>query len=317
MKLTKLGAYKKKRVGIGLERGIQKLELRRFRKEEQARKGELKAARARAWMEKLLIRVFSGVLYTVFVVGCIFLDKTSTAFAIACMAWLCCSEFFRIVKLADYQPCDVLGLFAAILFPIASLENSYLLLMIIAIVYGMVLALWYLLNPRAGIADVCLSFFGPVYTSLLFSHIVLIRCVTACENPALLTFAVMGSVWLGDVGAYFIGCMFGKHRLCPTISPNKSVEGFFGGLVATYIVWILMYALQLIPISLAYASLCALVVGILSVVGDLFESRLKRAVNIKDSGAIMPGHGGLLDRSDSMLFGCTTAYILLLLGGLI
>ena len=78
-----------------------------------------------------------------------------------------------------------------------------------------------------------------------------------------------------------------------------------------------MYALQLIPISLAYASLCALVVGILSVVGDLFESRLKRAVNIKDSGAIMPGHGGLLDRSDSMLFGCTTAYILLLLGGLI
>ena len=70
-------------------------------------------------------------------------------------------------------------------------------------------------------------------------------------------------------------------------------------------------------ISLGYALICGLGVGIVSVIGDLFESRIKRSVHLKDSGTIMPGHGGLLDRSDSMLFGCTAAYFLLVLGGLI
>ena len=117
--------------------------------------------------------------------------------------------------------------------------------------------------------------------------------------------------------AYFVGSAIGAHKLAPRISPSKSVEGFFGGIVGSVIVWVIM-ALFLVPdLDLALAVACGLVVGIASVVGDLFESRLKRGVGVKDSGNLIPGHGGLLDRSDSMLFGGTAAYFLLLFGGVL
>lgn len=303
--------------GLGLERGIKKLEERRSQKESVRQKGELKTQRARAWTEKLLLRVFSGVLYSVAVVSCIYADPTSTAFAIAAMAWLCCSEFFHMIKLAHYNPYDFVGLFVALLFPILALFNSYTLLLSTAILYALVLSVLYIASPHVTIADTALSFFAPMYTSLLFSHIVLLRCSQPNFSAAVLTLVVMCSVWANDISAYFVGCNFGKHPLAPTISPHKSIEGFYGGLAASVAVWFCIYYFGLVHISLGYALICGLVVGIVSVIGDLFESRIKRSVHLKDSGTIMPGHGGLLDRSDSMLFGCTAAYFLLVLGGLI
>ena len=133
----------------------------------------------------------------------------------------------------------------------------------------------------------------------------------------LLTFGVMGSVWVNDAAAYFVGSRFGRHRLAPQISPNKSMEGLWGGLVGCVVIWLAIAALHVRGIGFPLAILCGVLVGAFSVVGDLFESRLKRGVGVKDSGSIMPGHGGLLDRSDSMLFGCTVAYVLLHLGGIL
>ena len=160
-----------------------------------------------------------------------------------------------------------------------------------------------------------LTAFGPIYTSFAFASIVLLRKIDPGLNGALVTLGIMFSIWANDAFAYFVGSAIGSHKLAPKISPNKSVEGFVGGLVGSVLVWVLLGAFVLTELPIYQAVLFGIVVGIVSVVGDLFESRLKRGVGVKDSGNVIPGHGGLLDRSDSMLFGSTAALILLFVGG--
>ncbi len=108
-------------------------------------------------------------------------------------------------------------------------------------------------------------------------------------------------VWAMDSCAYFAGKMWGRHKLAKTVSPGKTYEGVLGGLVGT--VFICLFAswmLHITPAKLLYVVLLAIVVAAMSVVGDLFESMLKRQANLKDSGSILPGHGGMLDRIDSL-----------------
>lgn len=110
-------------------------------------------------------------------------------------------------------------------------------------------------------------------------------------------------IWAADIGAYFSGKRFGKTKLAPSVSPGKTVEGLFGGLlfVAVLFVPILVMNLELRDASLLL--LTVMVTALVSVGGDLFESKLKRYVNLKDSSQILPGHGGVLDRIDSLLAG--------------
>ena len=114
---------------------------------------------------------------------------------------------------------------------------------------------------------------------------------------------VFGLVWCADSGAYFVGRKFGKRKLAPRVSPNKSIEGLMGGLATSAVVAVAVgyYALphELLP-QLAFLVLSG-VATLSSVLGDLFESMLKRRAGIKDSGTILPGHGGVLDRIDSLL----------------
>jgi len=111
--------------------------------------------------------------------------------------------------------------------------------------------------------------------------------------------AILG-VWVADISAYFVGKALGKNKLCPSISPGKSVEGFMGGVVfgtaAAALFWILM-----MQMSTLIALALALLLIVISVAGDLGESALKRAVGVKDSGKMLPGHGGILDRIDALL----------------
>jgi phosphatidate cytidylyltransferase len=110
-------------------------------------------------------------------------------------------------------------------------------------------------------------------------------------------------VWSADSGAYFVGRKLGRRKMAPNVSPNKSVEGLAGGLVTglLVVIGISVFRLQLTGVSLiAFVALSALTI-LASVLGDLFESMLKRRADIKDSGNILPGHGGVLDRIDSLL----------------
>lgn len=127
-------------------------------------------------------------------------------------------------------------------------------------------------------------------------------------------------IWLADIAAYFIGKQFGKHALAPQISPKKTWEGFFGAIVVVAVVTFIsgFIILQIDTTRLMSLWVLAILVTIISVVGDLFESYLKRQIGIKDSGQLLPGHGGLLDRIDSLIAAAPVfamgVYLLTLLG---
>ncbi|MCH4084226.1 MAG: phosphatidate cytidylyltransferase [Olsenella sp.] len=262
-------------------------------------------------------RVVSGAIYALGTVACLFLGTWPTAILIAVMAFLCCSEFLKMSRRSGRMPNDVIALVFAVVFPFAPLSNISDAEFFVIFALLVVCACWYVSTPRANLGDVALTVFGPIYTSLAFSSIVIIRDSFPSWRGALLTFAVMGSIWLSDSTAYFVGSKFGKHKLAPRISPNKTIEGFWGGLAGSVLVWIIVYFLRVWNINLVYAIVCGVLVNIAAVAGDLFESRLKRGVGVKDSGNLMPGHGGMLDRSDSLLFGGMTAFLLLRLGGIL
>ncbi len=138
-----------------------------------------------------------------------------------------------------------------------------------------------------------------LYIPFLLSHLVLLR---GLENGPYWVLMLFVMTWGNDTAAYFAGVNFGKRKLCPSISPNKSVEGLIGGFAGS-VAGALIFKLALFPaITLADSIFLALIVGVIGPFGDLAESLLKRSSGVKDSGALIPGHGGILDRIDSILF---------------
>jgi len=143
------------------------------------------------------------------------------------------------------------------------------------------------------------------YGVFLPGHFLLLR---AQPQGLALMFLVLLGTWAADTGAYFIGTRWGRHKLAPAISPKKSVEGALGGILLTMVVT--QYVNNRLQIGLLPGWVLGGVVGIAAVVGDLFESALKREAGVKDSGWILPGHGGVLDRIDSLLFTIPVVYYL-------
>jgi phosphatidate cytidylyltransferase len=153
--------------------------------------------------------------------------------------------------------------------------------------------------------ELMFSVFGLIYLAFLPLYLVLIRDSAQGVHWTILFLLI---VWSGDTGAYFAGKRFGRHKLYEKISPKKTIEGGLGGLGSGVIIAIL-YKLLLFPsMSWAAAVFIPIFVGAVSQVGDLCESFLKRAFNRKDSGSLLPGHGGLLDRFDGVVFSLPAMY---------
>ncbi|MCH3968289.1 MAG: phosphatidate cytidylyltransferase [Atopobiaceae bacterium] len=291
-------------------------EERREAHESQRVVGDLKSQKVRGGAERVLTRTTSGAIYAITILVCLYLGPIATDLLVAAMSWLCCSEFFRIIRMGGRMPNEFIGLAFAVAFPVSVLlHGSVMLFLLFCLVFAV--GVWYVATPRASIADVAATVFGPVYTGLMLSAIVSIRVCDAGGEGALLTFAVMASVWINDAAAYFVGSRIGRHPLAPRISPHKSIEGLVGGILGSLVVWLAIAFIGVRSVSLPLAVCAALLSAAASVMGDLFESRLKRGAGVKDSGNLMPGHGGLLDRSDSMIFGCMVAYFVLLMGGVL
>jgi phosphatidate cytidylyltransferase len=137
------------------------------------------------------------------------------------------------------------------------------------------------------------------------AHAVLLRDID--EHGALAVYTVLLAVWAGDAAAYFGGLLLGRHKLAPTVSPGKTWEGLIAGTLATIAVtFIALYEQSFlsIPESLALGA----VIAIVAPLGDLFESALKRDAEVKDSGRLLGGHGGVLDRIDALLFTFAAAF---------
>ena len=117
-----------------------------------------------------------------------------------------------------------------------------------------------------------------------------------------------------DTGAYFAGTAFGRHKLCPAISPGKTIEGFVGGLASALLVTLLSGPLLFANINLSKLAVLSLLLSVFVVAGDLTESIFKRSNQVKDSGSILPGHGGILDRVDSILAAAPVLYYIVAFG---
>ncbi|NTW27877.1 MAG: phosphatidate cytidylyltransferase [Coriobacteriia bacterium] len=173
---------------------------------------------------------------------------------------------------------------------------------------------WHVLFVRSRMADTATTVFGALYTGFLLGFLVLI--VHTFHAGMVLALAVVISSWANDSLAYLVGSIFGRHKLLPRISPKKSVEGLIAGFVGTLIVWVALALL--IPstgVSVGLAIALSFALGLASIIGDLFESRLKREAGVKDSGNSLPGHGGFLDRLDALILTCLVAYWILHWGG--
>jgi len=146
---------------------------------------------------------------------------------------------------------------------------------------------------------------GLIYLPFLLGHLIPLRLLTDGRQWIFLTLIAIMSC---DTCAYFIGSKIGKRKLYPAVSPNKSVEGAIGGLVGA-VLGVLLAKVCFLPIIGFFAAvLIGLLLGIMGQLGDLFESLLKRACQVKDSGNMIPGHGGILDRLDSLLFAFPVIY---------
>jgi len=149
---------------------------------------------------------------------------------------------------------------------------------------------------------------GVVYIPVLFSYLILIRNGEQIEG-AYWVFLTLAIVFAGDIGALYTGTFFGKHKLNPTVSPKKTIEGSLGGIAVNIVVGICFKMLLLPELSWGISFLFFISLGLMGQMGDLFESGLKRMAGVKDSGGIFPGHGGILDRADATLFAAPVAYL--------
>ncbi|QQR80732.1 MAG: phosphatidate cytidylyltransferase [Deltaproteobacteria bacterium] len=232
--------------------------------------------------------------------------KLVVIFCIAAGLW----EFFSLIQLPKNEKLYgmVLGLthLLFILFCPHFLEKSLLEISGILI---LVLA-YFCFCPgqiEGAIGRIASLFLGILYIGTFGGLIGLIR---DWENGLFWMSFLMATVWMNDTTAYFTGRAFGKHKLAPKVSPGKSIEGFVGGMVGSWLGFFIFWFIFHQPIDVKHGLILATIIAIVGPIGDLSESLLKRSVGAKDSGTMIPGHGGMLDRIDALLFAAPIVYFL-------
>ena len=146
---------------------------------------------------------------------------------------------------------------------------------------------------------------GIIYIPVLLSFLIVIR---HSPQGMIWIFFLLAIVFAGDISALYVGTLVGRHKLCPAVSPGKTIEGSLGGIAANLAIGGIAKILFLPQLPWGLSILFFMAVGIAGQVGDLFESELKRSSKVKDSGGLLPGHGGFLDRIDALLFAAPVAY---------
>jgi len=293
-------------------------------------------------MSELTLRILFAVVAAPLALLIVLVGGAPLAALLAVVSALGAWEFFRIARASGHRPLDDVGIALAGLVPLA-LHAQYLGLValrpaFLAVVALAVLAATIWLRGVEGqpLGSAATSLLGVVYTAGMLSFGYGIRYhdivrgydVVGAHRVALgsLSFGVapggvllifpMVVTWASDIGAYFVGRALGKRKLIPSVSPGKTVAGAVGGLAASMLVAWAFARWVLVPIAnLGFTPWGALLFGALvsaaAQVGDLFESLLKREARVKDSSHIIPGHGGILDRFDSLIFVLPLSYLLL------
>lgn len=274
-------------------------------------------------LKNFIIRTLSGAVMLIVLLGSILLSQWSFALLMAVIAIGGMWEFYRLAEKAGYAPMKILGVFTGLVIFSINLSLMFFFdteadgagtMLIIAALGSLILLVPLMCicelyrKSATPIANIASSFMGALYVALPMSLLLVIPMLlgNGVWNPWIVLFYVF-IIWANDVFAYLFGITLGRHRLFERISPKKSWEGFFGGLAGAVAMGYVA-ALILEASTAAWMGL-ALVAALSGVFGDLVESLMKRSVDVKDSGNIIPGHGGWLDRFDALILSAPFVFV--------
>jgi phosphatidate cytidylyltransferase len=247
-------------------------------------------------------RIITGLLAALFFLSMLFAGSSWYAILITLLAVIAYYEFVRLNGAKGREPAAWAG-FAGILYlvvPWRMLFDWTVLPQqtVVWLLMFLFFALTVVSQNRTSIDKIALLFIGVVYIGVGFHYMIYTRLMA---DGLFWTLLLFGCIWLTDVGAYFAGKLFGKHLLWPAISPKKTIEGAAGGIVISIATAIVFSLAQPDLLTMREALIIGVIVSVLGQLGDLIQSAYKRVRNIKDSGTILPGHGGILDRTDSWI----------------
>ena len=280
-------------------------------------------------VKNLTTRTLSGAVLAVVFFGAIYLSQWSFGALMLAMVIGCQVEFYKMCRAAGSEPQQfagtVLGVALAVLAFVIFMQFGgqgtvetavgkivYVLGMYMLLLVPTIFVCEMVRNRPTPIANVATTFAGVMYAALPISLLFFVPLLLGggVWNPwIMLAYVVV--VWSNDVFAYLVGCAIGRHRICERISPKKSWEGFFGGVVGAVGIGVL--AGWLLDGDLLLWGGMAALIAVTGVAGDFVESMFKRSVDMKDSGTMLPGHGGWLDRFDAMLISTPFVFVYLLI----
>ena len=261
-------------------------------------------------------RVNSAVILIAITLVCVFASYVTRVLFFAAAGILCAYEFSRgVEKLNVYCCAWVMYVYIAVQ-AVLTLFHAGVLAYIACMAGGVYLSLFSgILHKKVSGKGALFTLAGLSYPCFLFGLLMAIS-VSDLWLPSLAVGAI--STWVCDSFALFGGTRFGRHKLAPLVSPNKTVEGCLCGALSSVVVGVILYLLRFFPqFSLSVFVLTALISSSLGQIGDLAESLIKRMIGVKDFSDLIPGHGGMFDRADSLLFSIPTAYLCLYIAGLV
>jgi len=258
----------------------------------------------------LIQRIVSSVVVIALVIAAVFFRWVSIVVVLAITS-LGLYEFFTMLERKGISIYKYFGIAMGSMIPLSimfrfELTRKWELLFFVAALLALTMMQLKRRQSSGAVVGISTTLFGILYVAWLFSFLVRVRLM---ENGMGLFAAVLVITKLGDVGAYLIGARFGKRPLMPRISPRKTVEGAVGGLMFSVLGAMIFTAI--LPLTIWHAMFIGAVLGIVGQLGDLSESLIKRDCQVKDSGHLIPGMGGVLDLIDSLLFTAPVFYFYL------
>lgn len=263
-------------------------------------------------------RLIYGVLGVILAIAVITLCPVYIiGICVGMISLIALGEFYNVTGLLEKKsPAIILGfIFCALSTAVVILKSfaatEYLIYSIVAFVFLLMVCM-VLCHNKCSFSDASVTFLGTVYITVFFLHILLVRQL---EYGKILIWILFISAWSTDTFAYFCGKAMGKHKLCPAISPKKTVEGAIGGVIGCLIL-VCLYVFVIgrinnLNVNYLSTAILAVLSSAFSQLGDLAASCIKREHNVKDYGNLIPGHGGILDRFDSTLLIAPLVYYLL------
>lgn len=270
-------------------------------------------------------RVLTGFIIALVTLVFLLVHPLATALFLAALSGVCAWEFYAMLRSDAKLPNEIIGTGTAALYPLSYYFFGIQGLLSLTTLFALVLLIWYVFYTSARITDVAITLLGALYTGLMLTSLILIRQIppVAEDFPlpdiwgGLLVLVIVFSTYANDAAAFFVGSKIGRHKMAPRISPAKSWEGFLAGMLTSVAFWCVIPMIPGMDIGWGWVISGGILCGWIGILGDLVESRIKRSTGHKDSSNLLPGHGGFLDRLDSLLLVGAAALLLLRFAGVL